>query len=99
MKILYGLDVDFVNWRRFLVCVALPWPIPTAQQLVEAWTALVDNAENSSSGKMMISKEKFMATVIWLDQPTETQEEMITDEIVKVGPHYNRNHALKEVCM
>lgn len=35
-EVLYGGKEDYVDWRKFLVCVAQPWPIPSSQQLVEA---------------------------------------------------------------
>ena len=34
-EVLYGGKED-VDWRKFVVCVVQPWPIPSSQQLVEA---------------------------------------------------------------
>ena len=92
---LFGQNVDYVDWRRFLVCVAFPWPLPTAHQLVEAWTAIVGSADSQSSDKKMVNKKTFMATEIWLDQPPGGHEE--EEEVKNVGFHYNRNSNLKEV--
>ena len=75
MKILFGVNVDFVDWRRVLLCVALPWPLPTSQQLVEACSIMEDNADDSGNNR--ISKEKFMATDIWLDHNREEKEEVV----------------------
>ena len=87
MDQLYGLDVDFVDWRRFLLCVALPWPCPSVQELLEAWEAVVPEAERETVGKKTITKPEFEATEIWLDRPLE--------ELPVEG--FNRNSALKDV--
>ena len=59
----YGAGVDFVDWKRFMVCVAQPWPLPTAWQLVEAMQAF---AERSGGGRC-VTKEQYEAARIWLD--------------------------------
>lgn len=84
---LYGLDVNFVDWRRFLLCAAHPWPLPSAQDVLEAWDAMVP--ERETIGRKTVSKEQFMGTEIWLDRPPEHVEEL--------GGGFNRNHALKDV--
>lgn len=88
MDQLYGADVDFVDWRRFLLCVALPWPRPSAQELLEAWEALVPEAERETVGNNTLTKPEFEAIEIWLDRPLE--------ELPVEG--FNRNSALKDVC-
>lgn len=91
MEQLYGPDVDFVDWRRFLLCVALPWPQPSAQDLLEAWEDLVPQAHRETVGKKMVTKPEFENIEIWLDRPLEYAEELPVDE-------FNRNSALKSVC-
>lgn len=88
---LYGPDVDFVDWRRFLLCVALPWPLPSAQDLLEAWAALVPEQEEGAVDRKMVDKEQFMSTEIWLDKPAESRDE--------AEPVFDKNHALKDVCV
>lgn len=87
MDQLYGPDVDFVDWRRFLLCVALPWPHPSVQDLLEAWEALVPEAERETVGKKVLTKSEFEAIEIWLDRALE--------ELPVEG--FNRNVALKDV--
>lgn len=84
---LYGPDMDFVDWRRFLLCVALPWPLPSAQDLLEAWSVLV--TDKDTVGKKTVNKRDFMAAQIWLDRFTDSKE--------RVDTGFNRNHAFKEV--
>ena len=89
---LYGPDVNFVDWRRFLVCLALPWPHPSPQDLLEAWQALVPHQQRETVGKKVLSKQAFMGVEIWLDRPAEYIEE-------PQEPQFNRNRALKDVCV
>ena len=103
MKMLYGRNATNVDWRKLLVCVAQPWPIPTAQQLVRAWTVLT-NGDEEVMGVVMISKEKFMSTEIWLDHPFEESEEgkdpqqkPKANDASGIGASFNRIPALKEV--
>ena len=84
---LYGLDVNFVDWRRFLLCAAHPWPLPSPQDMLEAWDALVP--ERETVGRKTVGKEQFMGIEIWLDRPPELVEELEGE--------FNRNHALKDV--
>lgn len=84
---LYGPDVDFVDWRRFLLSAALPWPLPSAQDLLEAWSVLVKDKD--TVGRKTVNKKDFMAAVIWLDRATDSKE------LVDNG--FNRNHAFKDV--
>ena len=87
MDHLYGPEVDFVDWRRFLLCAALPWPLPSVQDLLDAWSMLVTDPE--SVGRKVVHKESFMATEIWLNRPNDSREDMHTG--------FNRNQGLKEV--
>lgn len=83
MEALYGSEVHHVDWRRFWLCAALPWPLPSPQDLVEAWHVLV--IDDSTTSRKMVTKEQFVAAEIWLDEfPAE--EGM-----------FDRNQALKEV--
>ena len=88
---LYGLETNYVDWHHFLLCAALPfpWPLPTAQDLLEAWQALVLVSDRNTVGKKMVDKDHFMGTEIWLDKPPEYREE--------VTGSFDRNKALKHV--
>ena len=58
-----GAGVDFIDWRRFVVCVAQPWPLPTARHLVEAMQVFT---KKSRWGRC-VTREQYEATRIWLD--------------------------------
>lgn len=102
VKMIYGRNETNVDWRRLLMCVAQPWAIPAAQQLVNAWTALT-SGEQEIMGVVMISKEKFMSTEIWFEHPfedsvEETDPQLKTDHGSNQDSNtFNRILALKEV--
>lgn len=81
---LYGPDTDFVDWHRLLLCAALPWPLPSVQDLLEAWSVLVK--DKNSVGKKVVNRAEFMAAEIWLDRHSDTMENSFV-----------RNHAFKAV--
>ena len=66
--------------------VALPWPLPSSQDMCEAWSVLVAN--KNTVGKKWVGKADYMAAEIWLDRATEQAEGT-----------FNRNLAFKEVVL
>ena len=86
VEYLYVPGMVFVDWRQFLLCIAMPWPIPSAHDLIDAWNALV--VSDGTLGKKTVSKDIFMATKIWLDRPPEQET-----------TGFDRNHELKEVLI
>lgn len=86
---LYGMETNYVDWHHLLLCAALPfpWPLPTAQDLLEAWRALV--TDRNTVGRKMVDKEHYMTTEMWLEKSPEYKEEMTGS--------FDRNHALKNV--
>ena len=89
MEQLYGVESNYVDWHRFLLCAALPfpWPLPTSQDLLEAWHALVTDPD--TVGRKRVAKERFMAAEMWLEKLPEYQEELTGT--------FDRNRALKNV--
>lgn len=78
MEHLYGADVDMVDWRQFVLCAALPWPLPSSQDLLKAWDALVSHQQ--TVGRKMVTKQHFMDTEIWLDKTQEELAEELADK-------------------
>ena len=103
---LYGADSDYVDWRQFIVCAAQPWPLPSAQDLVDAlrqFSSLTssnstdaDLQEGSSvimvNQPLQLNKDKFMASDLWLTRQQQKQEEKKGQ-----GEEFNRNWKVKEV--
>ncbi len=84
----YGMEGNYVDWHHFLLSAALPfpWPLPAAQDLLEAWQLLV--TDKDTVGKKMVDKERFMATEMWMEKSPEYKE---------VTGVFDRNTALKAV--
>ena len=51
-----SVDGDYVDWRRFLLLAAQPWPEPSEQDLLDALAALSD-MDQSSIG--YVSRQQF----------------------------------------
>ncbi len=86
MELLCGHDVEFVDWRKFFLCTALPWPLPSPEDIVEAWNTLA--TPDGTLAKKEVTKEQFMSAQIWLDREERREEEDVA---------FDRNHELKEV--
>ena len=89
IELLYGPDADFVDCRRLLLCTAFPWPLPTSEQLLDAFDTLT--VRDGSLDRKMVTKEKFMDCEIWLDQPLEKNQAEETQT------EFNREQKIKEV--
>ena len=84
-EVLYGGREDYVDWRKFVVCAAQPWPIPSSKQLVEAAQGLA--AVAAVEGR--VTRGEYMGVETW-----------ITGGPATGGPAtegYNRPQKLKEV--
>ncbi len=94
---LYGRNAINVDWKRLVICVAQPWTLPTANQLVDDLSALISGTEEFM-GKVMIDKEKFMSTELWLECPQEdTVDVKDTQSNDDEGKAFDRTLAFKEV--
>ena len=103
---LYGADSDYVDWRQFIVCAAQPWPLPSAQDLVDALRQFSSLTSSNSTDvglqegssiimvnqPLQLNKEQFMASDLWLTKQQQKQEEK-----KEQGEEFNRNWKVKEV--
>lgn len=67
---MFGSEVDIVNWRHLLLCLAQPWPVPSPQELLQALTQY-EGLSTASPG--LLSKEQFLSTRVWLDDGEQDQ--------------------------
>ena len=103
---LCGADSDYVDWRQFIVCAAQPWPLPSAQDLVDALRQFSSLTSSNSTDvglqegssiimvnqPLQLNKEQFMASDLWLTKQQQKQEEK-----KEQGEEFNRNWKVKEV--
>ena len=68
-EVLYGGKEDYVDWRKFVVCVAQPWPIPSSQQLVEAAQRLAEVA--GVEGR--VTRGEYMGVETWISAGPATE--------------------------
>ena len=61
-EVLYGGREDYVDWRKFVVCAAQPWPIPSSKQLVEAAQRLA--AVAGVEGR--VTRGEYMGVETWI---------------------------------
>ena len=80
-KVLYGNTTEYVDWRRFLVVVAQPWPLPTPQQLVAALQQFTAVAPVGT-----VSRQQYSRVQTWLVEDARPTTE-----------GYNRAESLKDV--
>ncbi|XP_055080214.1 sperm flagellar protein 2 [Periophthalmus magnuspinnatus] len=78
---------DLVDWRRFMLGCALPWPSPSVTQLLDALREL---KATDTETKGYISEQQFLQTKMWF--PKETVQET-PDDPSKPLP-YNRSFNL-----
>ena len=83
-ELLYGQDAVHVDWRKFLVCVAQPWPLPSSQQLVEA----VHTFSVLGSGERVVGREEYKEARTWLTEQSQPSPK-----------GFDRNKELKNVSL
>ena len=66
---MYGVEVDYVDWRKFVVCVAQSSSLPSSQQLVEAAQGFA--AVGGVVGK--VTREEYMGVETWVTTETTTE--------------------------
>lgn len=66
---MYGVEVDYVDWRKFVVCVAQSSSLPSSQQLVEAAQGFA--AVGGVVGK--VTREEYMGVETWVTAETTTE--------------------------
>jgi hypothetical protein len=55
-------DPEMIDWRRFIVAIAAPYPLPTSHDIVAAHHNLSQVAPIG-----LVGKDKFMECALWLD--------------------------------
>ena len=68
-EVLYGGKEDYVDWWKFVVCVAQPWPIPSSQQLVEATQRFAAVAEVEGR----VTRGEYMGVETWITAGPATE--------------------------
>ena len=68
-EVLYGGKEDYVDWQKFVVCVAQPWPIPSSQQLVEATQRFAAVAEVEGR----VTRGEYMGVETWITAGPATE--------------------------
>ena len=86
---MYGVDSDYVDWRQFIVCVAQPWPLPSAQDLLDAtqqFSSISGTSSDIVNQRLLLNREQFMAADIWLcrHQPQEAGQQNDLSRSVKL---------------
>ena len=66
---LYGVEVDYVDWRKFVVCLVQPPSLPSSQQLVEAVQGFA--AVGGAGGT--VTREEYMGVETWITADTATE--------------------------
>jgi hypothetical protein len=82
-------DGEHVDWRRFMLQAAQPWPTPTEADLLQALDCMRDMDQRNSG---FIMKEQFERVEIWL-QSTKVQTPLPSD----VLPTFDRLSHLRPV--
>eukprot|EP00731_Ephydatia_muelleri_P019022 Em0011g1062a len=78
---LYGKEAEEVDWKRLLVGVAQPWPLPTKEQLLAALETF-----SRIEATCMLSYSQYISADIWM-----------WEEAKKCSSGYNRAERLREV--
>ena len=109
---LYGANSDFVDWRQFIVCVAQPWPHPSAQDILDAMHQFSPTPESidtstAESGLMKDSLSSMLSKPVWVNREQYMSTELW---LTRAGPQltgdegegengekFDRNQRLKEV--
>lgn len=78
---LYGKDAEEVDWRRLLVGVAQPWPLPTKEQLLAAMETF-----SMVEPTYKLTYSQYMSADTWM-----------SEEAKKCTIGYNRVEKLREV--
>ena len=78
---LFGREAEEVDWRRLLVGVAQPWPLPSKEQLLAAMETF-----SKIEPTCKLSYAQYMGVETWL-----------YEEAKRCAGGYNRTEKLREV--
>ncbi|XP_019856217.1 PREDICTED: sperm flagellar protein 2-like isoform X1 [Amphimedon queenslandica] len=66
MQCIYGRSAVSVDWRRLVLCLSQPYPLPSSQDLLTALSSM--RATLDGRNNKMITREEYMSVPIWLDE-------------------------------
>ncbi|XP_019853137.1 PREDICTED: sperm flagellar protein 2-like [Amphimedon queenslandica] len=66
MQCIYGRSAVSVDWRRLVLCLSQPYPLPSSQDLLTALSSMRSTLDGRNN--KMITREEYMSVPIWLDE-------------------------------
>ena len=67
MECIYGRSAVSVDWRRLVLCLSQPYPLPSSQDLLTALSSMRDTLKDGRNDKM-ITRQEYMSVPTWLDE-------------------------------
>ena len=73
IQLVYGKSIVSVDWRRLVLCLAQPYPLPTTEDLLTTLTSM--RASVDVKKERLISRDAYMSVQLWLDDRSEEERD------------------------
>ena len=94
IQLVYGKSIVSVDWRRLVLCLAQPYPLPTTEDLLTTLTSM--RASVDVKKERLISRDAYMSVQLWLDDRSEEERDTRLKSVRESVYHV---HAHIHVCM
>ena len=89
IQLVYGKSIVSVDWRRLVLCLAQPYPLPTTEDLLTTLTSM--RASVDVKKERLISRDAYMSVQLWLDDRSEeerdTRLKSVRESVYHVNAH------------
>ena len=89
VQLVYGKSIVSVDWRRLVLCLAQPYPLPTTEDLLTTLTSMRASVDDKK--KRLISRDAYMSVQLWLDDRSEeerdTRLKSVRESVYHVNAH------------
>ena len=97
IQLVYGKSIVSVDWRRLVLCLAQPYPLPTTEDLLTTLTSM--RASVDVKKEKLISRDAYMSVQLWLDDRSEEERDTRLKSVRESVYHVHSHTHVCTVCI
>ena len=94
---MYGKSIVSVDWRRLVLCLAQPYPLPTTEDLLTTLTSMRASVDDKK--ERLISRDAYMSVQLWLDDRSEEERDTRLKSVRESVYHIHAHTHVCTVCI